>query len=86
MESILESLLPVSEHWYQIGCALHVGSGLLHTLDKDFTNATSREDKLKRLQALVTAWAYREDAEMVELVNAVRAYDQEVADSLALNG
>ncbi len=86
MESILEALLPISHKWYELGTALQVDSTLLHTLDKDFRNASSSEDKTKRLQRVLSAWAGREGVEMMELVNAVRTCDEEIADNLALNG
>lgn len=86
MDSILEALLPVFDKWYEIGTALKVDSSLLHALDKEFRNVSSKEDKTERLRRIVGAWAERDGVEMVELVNAVMKCDEETAGNLPVEG
>ncbi|XP_064399096.1 ubiquitin carboxyl-terminal hydrolase 4-like [Halichondria panicea] len=79
---VLEILEVVLDKWYEIGTDLKVDASILHILDKEFRNVKTTEEKNVRIQRILIEWAGREGVEMVELMNAVRACDEGVADRL----
>ncbi len=82
MSVVLEILADVLDKWYEIGTDLKVDASILHILDKEFRNVKTTEEKNVRIQRILIEWAGREGVEMVELMNAVRACDEGVADRL----
>ncbi len=82
MSVVLEILADVLDKWYEIGTNLKVDASILHILDKEFRNVKTTEEKNVRIQRILIEWAGREGVEMVELMNAVRACDEGVADRL----
>ncbi len=82
MSVVLEILEVVLDKWYELGTNLKVDASVLHTLDRDFRNAQTKEEKNARIQTILNVWAGREGVEMVELVNAVRVTDEGAADRL----